>query len=240
MAASCTPASPTVLVVDDDPAVAGLLTRYLGGRGMRVEVASSLAGLRRALATSAFDAMLLDLGLPDGDGLTALSEVRAVWSGPVLILSGRSETVEHVLGLESGADDFVDKPFDLRELLARLNAALRRGAPPRTDAELSIDGLRVNLARRTVTGRDGAPLALTEGEFDVLAVLLRHPLQPVSRDALMSQTRGRQAGPFDRAIDVQVARLRQKVERDPARPALVCSVRGVGYRLAEVPTSVVA
>lgn len=227
----------SVLVVDDDPAVSDVVTRYLGGRGVHVQVASTFAALRRALVRPTFDVILLDLGLPDGDGQTALREIRASWSGPVLIVSGRSEVAERVLGLESGADDFVDKPFDLRELLARIHAALRRAHAPAAQAgAVEIDGLRVDLTRRRVTGRDGAPVALTQGEFDLLAVLLQHPLQTLSRETLMSQTRGRSAGPFDRAIDIQVARLRQKIERDPANPALVQSVRGVGYRLGEPPS----
>jgi two-component system OmpR family response regulator len=225
----------TVLVVDDDPAVSELLVRYLRSRDVGVRVAATRSALRGALARHDFDVILLDLGLPDGDGLDALREVRAEWDGPVLIVSGRTEAAEHVLGLESGADDFIDKPFDLRELLARIHASLRRAAPPATAPHLHIDGLDIDLARRRVSGRDGTPLPLTQGEFDLLAVLLRHPLQPVSREALMAATRGRSAGPFDRAIDVQVARLRQKIERDPANPALVQSVRGVGYRLGELP-----
>lgn len=225
----------SVLVVDDDPAVADLLTRYLGGRGMQVQVAPSVAALRRALLHPAFDVLLLDLGLPDGDGLGALHEIRAGWPGPVLILSGRGDPAERVLALEAGADDFVDKPFDLRELLARIHAALRRSRAPLDAPPLDVDGLSVDLVRRRVFARDGEPLPLTPGEFDLLAVLVRHPLQAVSRDALMRETRGRAGGPFDRAIDIQIARLRQKVERDPARPLLIQSVRGVGYRLAELP-----
>lgn len=227
-------ASLSVLVVDDDPAVSELLTRYLGGRGVHVRVAASFAAMRRALARPEFDVVLLDLGLPDADGLTALREIRAAWSGPVLIVSGRSDVANHVLALEAGADDFVDKPFDLRELLARIHASVRR-TQAHDAAAVELDGLCIDLARRRVTGRDGAPLALTDGEFDLLAALLRQPLQAVSRDVLMARTRGRGAGPFDRAIDVQVARLRRKIERDPAHPALVQSVRGVGYRLGERP-----
>jgi len=231
------PATPLrILIVEDDAAVADLLKRYLEGRGMAVMVVASLAALQTALHERAFDVLLLDLGLPDGDGMAALLDVRAEWKGPLLIISGRAESAEHVLGLELGADDFIDKPFDLREVLARIHAAHRRASVPKALC-CQVDGLRIDLQARTVTGRDDQPIALTSGEFDLLAVLLRAPQQSLSRDALMVATRGRAAGPFDRAVDIQIGRLRQKIERDPAQPRLVQSVRGVGYRLGMLPRS---
>ncbi|WP_133478720.1 response regulator [Cognatilysobacter segetis] len=231
------PSAVRVLIVDDDPGIAGLLGRYLDARGMQTHSTDSIAGMRALLRQRAFDVVLLDLGLPDGDGLDALRDLRAEWSGPVLILSGRGEAVERVMGLETGADDFIDKPFDLRELLARIHAVMRRNRGDTVEpGPLVLDGLRFDAATRTAYDREGVPLALTSGEFDLLMSFARRPQQTLSRDELMNATRGRPSGPFDRAIDVQVARLRQKIERDASNPRLIQSVRGAGYRLAQRPS----
>ncbi|TZF90011.1 response regulator [Cognatilysobacter lacus] len=239
VASTALPAAPPdlrVLIVDDDPGVRALLLRYLGSRAMQVQAADSISTMRWLLEQQPFDVLLLDLGLPDGDGLDVLRELRQRWQGPVLILSGRGEAAEHVLGLESGADDFIDKPFDLRELHARIHAVARRAQAMRTPPErVALDGLLVDTGRRAAFDRNGQPLALTSGEYELLLTFVRQPQQTLSRDRLMDATRGRPSAPFDRAIDVQVARLRQKIERDPARPTLIQSVRGAGYRLAERP-----
>ena len=224
-----------VLVVDDDPGVAALLERYLAGRGMEVDVAATARDLRDRIARFDFDVLLLDLGLPDGDGIDALRELRREWDGPLLIISGRGEVAERAIALELGADDFVPKPFDLRELLARINAVRRRrdAATSRARA-VDVDGLHIDPEARTVTGRDGRDVGLTQGEFQLLLALLRRAGATVSRDQLMNELHGHGAGPYDRAIDVQVGRLRRKIERDAREPRLIQSVRGAGYRLGGI------
>lgn len=224
---------PRVLVVDDDGEVASLLRRYLEANGFEVAIADRAASARSAIRESAFDVVLLDVGLPDDSGLSLVTELRANWGGPVIIVSGRGEAVERIVGLELGADDFVSKPFDLRELLARIRSVLRRagfGAAQATT--LVFDGLSLAVEVRRLTGRDGAEIPLTSGEFALLSALLDRPQQVLGRDFLLETLHGRTSGPFDRAIDVQVGRLRRKVERDPAEPRLIRSVRGAGYLLA--------
>jgi two-component system OmpR family response regulator len=221
-----------VLVVDDDPEIASLLSRYLHGQGLGVRIARDGAQARAALARPDFDLVLLDLGLPDADGLGLMRELRDRWSGPVIIVTGRGESVERVVGLELGADDYVSKPFDLRELLARIRSVLRRARPPlqgEGGSRLGFDGLELDLGARRLTGRDGKSISLTTGELDLLLVFVHRPHQLLSRDQLMNALHGRDAGPYDRAIDVQIGRLRRKVEIDPANPRLIQSVRGAGY-----------
>jgi two-component system OmpR family response regulator len=222
-----------VLVVDDDPEIGAMLSRYLAGQGFRVTVARDGAQLREAMSGLAFDVVLLDLGLPDEDGLALMRELRSRWGGPVIIVSGRGESVERVVGLELGADDYVSKPFDLRELLARIRSVLRRVQPPEpAHAPASLfDGLQLDPAARRLTGRSGEEISLTSGEFELLQALLERPHQVLTRDQLMNALHGRDAGPFDRAIDVQIGRLRRKLEPDPANPRLIKAVRGAGYLL---------
>ncbi|MBF6024843.1 response regulator [Lysobacter niastensis] len=229
-----TEAQPHVLVVDDDEEIGRLLTRYLGGHGYRVSHVGDADGLRRILQHERIDLILLDLGLPDADGLSLLRGFQQHWHGPVIVVSGRGEPVERVVGLELGADDYISKPFDLRELLARVRSVLRRSHPngvaeaPR----LEFDGLRLDVAARHLTGRDGQDVALTTGEFELLRFLLEHPNQVLSRDQIMNHLHGRDVGPLDRAIDAQIGRLRRKIERDPGQPRLIQSVRGAGYLFA--------
>lgn len=226
-----------VLVVDDDAEIGALLSRYLGSQGLRVSVAEDGAQLRAAMLEPLFDVVLLDLGLPDEDGLALIRDLRSRWQGPVIIVSGRGESVERVIGLELGADDYVTKPFDLRELLARIHSVLRRahptpttGSPTRSGFE--FEGLRLDVPSRRLVGREGSDIQLTTGEFDLLLALVQRPHQVLSRDQLMNAVHGRDAGPFDRAIDVQIGRLRRKLEVDPAKPQVIKSVRGVGYLFA--------
>lgn len=226
-----------VLVVDDDPDVGLVLRRYLESQGFEVAIAADGASARQAMRAPAFDLVLLDLGLPDGNGLALMTELRMRWAGPVIIVSGRGESTERAVGLELGADDFVTKPFDLRELLARIRSVLRRARTH--DAGngatwLVFDGLAFCPETRRLTGRDGAEIPLTSGEFALLAAFLDRPQQVLSRDHLLNLLHGREAGPFDRAIDVQIGRLRRKIEADPAHPGLIRSVRGAGYLLAAV------
>lgn len=226
---------PTVLVVDDDPEISSMLSRYLQGQGLGVRIARDGAQVRAALNAPDFDVVLLDLGLPDMDGLGLIRELRGCWSGPVIIVSGRGESVERVVGLELGADDYVSKPFDLRELLARIRSVLRR-AQSAPSVEIAhrfhFDGLSLDMVARELTGRSGEDISLTTGELELLLAFVQRPHQVLSRDQLMNAIHGRDAGPYDRAIDVQIGRLRRKVELDPANPRLIKSVRGAGYLFA--------
>ncbi|WP_345776332.1 response regulator transcription factor [Luteimonas salinisoli] len=223
-----------MLLVEDDVEIGRLVSGYLAGHGFAVEAAASGGELRRALETRAPDLVLLDLGLPDEDGLGLLQYLRQRWQGPVLVVSGRGEAVERVVGLELGADDYVTKPFDLRELLARIRSALRRsnGPAPPAPTRLRFAGLELDPGARRLGSEDGEEIPLTSGEFELLWALAGRPNQVLSRDALMNHLHGREAGPYDRAIDVAIARLRRKIERNPSAPALIRSVRGVGYLFA--------
>ena len=225
---------PRILLVDDDLEIAGLLGRYLGQHGYAVSHAPDGQALQRHLNSGDVDLVLLDLGLPDADGLTLLREFQGHWHGPVIVVSGRGEAVERVVGLELGADDYVSKPFDLRELLARIHSVLRRSQPPAHDGAppIEFDGLRLDPAARPVAGRNGADHPHTSGDFELLHVLLRHPNHVLSRDQLMNHLHGHDAGPNDRSIDVRIGRLRRKIERDPERARLIQSVRAAGYMLS--------
>ena len=229
---------PDVLVVDDDTEIVALIERYLGAHGFDVRAAHSGAGMHAALSERHPDMVLLDLGLPDIDGLSLLQHLRTHWQGPVIVVSGRGEAVERVVGLELGADDYVAKPFDFRELLARIRSLLRRAAPveapaaPAPARRLAVAPLVLDLGWRRRPDAAGNEIILTTGEFELLRALLERPNEVRSRDELMNALYGREAGPFDRAIDVGVARLRRKVEREPSAPDLIRSVRGAGYLLA--------
>jgi DNA-binding response OmpR family regulator len=228
--------SPHVLVVDDEPAIGDLIRNYLARHGMRVSVAPDGAAMRRVMAEDPVDLVLLDLGLPGEDGLTLTRHIRAHSNVGVIIVTGSGESVDRIVSLELGADDFVSKPFDLRELLARIRSVLRRTAAaapelPRSGpvTTLRFAGWRLDLPSRRLFDPDGAEVALTTGEYDLLKVFADHPNQVLSRDQLLQETRNRDAGPFDRAIDMQIARLRRKIELNADRPVLIRSVRGAGY-----------
>lgn len=229
---------PHVLVVDDDADITALVSRYLGSHGCRVSTASNGAQLRAFLVDQPIDLILLDLGLPDEDGLVLLRHLQSHWHGPVIVISGRGESVERVVGLELGADDYVTKPFDFRELLARIRAVLRRAQPepapalPAFNGAVTFDGLHLEHSSRCLTDREGREVVLTSGEFELLQAMLELPNQVLTRDQLMNCMHGRDAGPFDRAIDVQIGRLRRKIEIDAAHPRLIKSVRGAGYVFA--------
>lgn len=228
---------PRILAVDDDAEIVALLARYLGGHGFALSGVGSGAALRQAIAADPPDLVLLDLGLPDEDGLSLLQYLRTHWRGPVIVVSGRGEAVERVVGLELGADDYVSKPFDFRELLARIRSVLRRApvavaAPSPISRRLAFDRLLLDVAGRRLIDETGTEIPLTSGEFDLLKALLDRPHEVLTRDQLMNALHGRDAGPFDRAIDVGIARLRRKIERDPSAPNLIRSVRGAGYMLA--------
>lgn len=237
-----TTASPRpahLLVVDDDPEIARLLERYFGAQGFRVSCAGDGVQMRRLLAAEAVDIVMLDLGLPGEDGLTLTHYLREHWRGPVIIVTGRGETVDRVVGLELGADDYVAKPFDLRELLARVRSVLRRAgesaAPAAARAKPAVyvfEDHVLDTRAHTLTAPDGHDVALTTGEFALLRAFVEQAGEVLSRDRLMTTLHGRDAGPFDRSIDVQIGRLRKKIEADPAQPKLIKSIRSAGYLFA--------
>jgi DNA-binding response OmpR family regulator len=224
-----------LLVVDDDDGVLDVLRRYFTGQGFEVSTAANGAEMREALARTDIDLVLLDLGLPGEDGFELMRQLRKSWNGALIIITGRGESVDRVVGLELGADDYVTKPFDLRELLARVRSVLRRATPGTVPGDathqvaLQFGNFLLIPQSRTLRTTDGEAIALTTGEYELLRVLVEHPNRVLSRDDLMGRIHGRNAGPFDRAIDVQIGRLRRKVESDPANPELIKSVRGAGY-----------
>jgi two-component system OmpR family response regulator len=233
------PKLPHLLVVDDDAEITTLIQRYFCAQQFRVSAVHDGAGMRQALASDPVDLVLLDLGLPGEDGFALTRHLREHWHGPVIIVSGRGDAVDRVVGLELGADDYVTKPFELRELLARVRSVLRRAAPTAPAAStgsagrvLAFAGFRLDPGARTLLDPERTPVALTTGEFELLSVLLAEPNRVLSRDDLMTRIHGHVAGPFDRAIDVQIGRLRRKIEHDPANPELIKSVRGAGYVFA--------
>jgi two-component system, OmpR family, phosphate regulon response regulator OmpR len=224
-----------ILVVDDDLRMRDLLVRYLGGEGYEVKAAADAAAMDKLLARERYDLVVLDLMLPGEDGLAICRRLRAQGSAPAIImLTAKGDDVDRIVGLEMGADDYLPKPFNPRELLARINAVLRRRAPagppgaPAEGGTFEFGAFSLNLSTRTLT-RAGKAVALTTGEFSVLKVLAQHPRQPLSRDKLMELARGREYEVFDRSIDVQISRLRKIVEDDPAHPKHIQTVWGFGY-----------
>jgi two-component system OmpR family response regulator len=235
-----------IAVLDDEPDITQLLAGYLGAQGYRVTQLHAGRALMDTMASDPPALVLLDLGLPGEDGFTIARQLRERFHCGLVIVTGRGDAVDKIVGLEVGADDYVTKPFDLRELVARIKAVLRRIVPaaptdtPGTEPRgnrFSFAGWTLDTAARRLTNPAGAEVVVTAGEFDLLGVLLQHPGRVLSRDFLLEQTRGREAGPFDRTIDVQVGRLRRKIELDPERPELLKSVRGAGYVLIPAVTS---
>ena len=224
-----------LLVVDDDHRIRQMLATYFEDEGYRVTTVESGKAMREAMGRMPVDLVMLDLMLGQGEsGLDIARELRSRSDIPIIMLTGRDDVVDRIVGLEIGADDYIAKPFHLREVLARLKSVLRRhnGAQRPDDqsgAAIRFDGWELDIERRRLVRPDGSEVNLTTGEFDILAVMARHPGRVFSRDMLMELTRGRQLDSFDRTIDAQIARLRRKIEIDPAKPELVKSVRGVGY-----------
>ena len=224
-----------ILVVDDQKEICDVVQEYLTGEGYRVSTAHDGTGMRRVLGQHHVDLVILDLMLPGEDGLTLARSLRNESAIGIIILTGRGETVDRIIGLEMGADDYLPKPFHLRELLARVKSVLRRvqsrvgepGQPVRTNARFA--GWSLDLSSRELLSPAGQQVRLTTGEFDLLAAFVNNPNQVLSRDRLLDLARNREAGPFDRTIDVQVGRLRRKLEDDPQNPSLIKTVRGSGY-----------
>lgn len=226
--------SEHLLVVDDDGDIRELFRTYLSGMGYVVLEAADAATLREVLTARPVDLILLDQRLPDADGLALARELRSASDVGIIIITGYGQPVDRIVGLELGADDYVAKPVDLRELLARIRSVLRRRTPrPQgVDEALLFEGWALDPASRSLTAPDGRTVDLTSGEFDLLMAFVRQPNRVLTRDELMNALHHRDAGPYDRAIDVQVGRLRRKIEADPTRPELIKSVRGAGYLFA--------
>ncbi|WP_263772237.1 two-component system response regulator OmpR [Propionivibrio soli] len=224
-----------ILVVDDDRRLRDLLQRYLGEQGFAVKTAEAAEAMDKWLARESFDLIVLDLMLPGEDGLSICRRLRAAEPlQAIIMLTAKGDEIDRIVGLEMGADDYLPKPFNPRELVARIQAVLRRrgssvpGAPTSEDKIIVFGDVEVDLGIRTLK-RKGEIQPLTTGEFAVLKALLEHPRQPLSRDRLMTLARGREQGPFDRAIDVQVSRLRKLVEPEPSTPRYLQTVWGFGY-----------
>lgn len=232
-----------ILVVDDDLGIRQMLSRYFEGEGYRVSLAGNGREMRECLDKYSIDIILLDLVLPGEDGLALARDLRAHSDLPIIMLTGRNDVIDTIVGLEVGADDYIGKPFHLREVLARVRGILRRRLPPpspdagdQTSEIYCFEGLRLEIARRQLLADDGSEISLTTGEFDMLCVLVRHAGRVLQRELLMDLTRGRNLEAFDRTIDAQIARLRRKIERDTSQPAMIKSVRGVGYVFSATTT----
>lgn len=234
-----------ILVVDDDAKIRTLLRRCLEGDGYRVVEALSAETVRAAFADGLPDLVTLDLNLGADDGLDIAREIRRSHDIPIIMVTGKDDVIDRVVGLELGADDYLTKPFHIREVLARVHSVLRRSerrmpveAAPASlgksdDSWLALDGLKIGLDRMLLVDRDGQDCDLTTADFKLLAAFLNNAKKPLSRDRLMDLIDGQDWAPLDRTIDNQVARLRKKIERDPARPLLIKTVRGIGYILTE-------
>ena len=228
--------SPHILVVDDDREIRDLLSRFLRKHGVRVTAAAGGREMRKAMEAGRFDLIVLDLMLPGEDGLALCRWVRSTSQMPVIMLTAVSEDTDRIIGLEMGADDYVAKPFNPRELLARIRAVMRRAeSTPSAEGRkgvLVFEGWKLDTARRELFRPDGELVLLTSGEYDLLLTLVERAQSVLTRDQLLDLTRGRDTVPFDRSIDVQISRLRRKIEDDPREPARIKTVRGGGYVFA--------
>ncbi len=228
-----------ILVVDDDQRIRDMLCRYLEQEGFSVTGVEDGVAMRRHLFDNPVDLVLLDLVMPGEDGLSLSREIRAESDLPIIMLTGKGEPIDRVVGLEVGADDYITKPFHLREVLARIRSVLRRSATrPVTESEsnsgddserVQFVGWQFDMVRRELRSPDGSPVPLTTGEFNLLSALVKRPNRPLDRDQIMDLVKGRDWQPYDRSIDTQIGRLRKKLEADPKDPQLIKTVRGVGY-----------
>ena len=236
--------APHILVIDDDPLICQLVVEYMGKNDMRVSAGISGKEMFEIIERAAIDLVLLDLKMPGEDGMQLARALRERATIPIVLLTGRSEEADRVMGLELGADDYVTKPFSPRELLARVRAVLRRYQVQATLPERDhmrrayrFSGWELNLRTRHLLSRERVSVELSNGEFSLLSALCRAPQRVLTRDQLLSMSRLHEAEVYDRAIDVQIRRLRLKIEADSANPALIVTERGAGYRLAsEVET----
>lgn len=225
-----------ILVVDDDAKIRLLLRRMFEGEGYRVSEAASGNEAESLAAAQPLELITLDLGLPDADGFDVARRIRTRSTVPIIMVTGKGETIDRVVGLELGADDYITKPFHLREVLARVRAVLRRAEPAAAVAAaqppsemFAFDRWQLDVPQRQLRRLDGSEVVLTTAEFGLLEVLVRHPNRVLSRDQIMDMLKGHEWSPFDRSIDNLVAKLRKKIELEPERPTLLKTVRGVGY-----------
>lgn len=232
-------ADTMVAVIEDDPGIRDLVTDLLRREGFEVLSYADAASFFRSAPVERLDCLILDVMLPGEDGLSICRTLRAARPRlPILMVSAKGDDVDRIVGLEVGADDYLAKPFNARELLARVRAALRRlraGSEAAAGEEAAIyrfAGWTLSAGNRSLTAPDGALVNLTGGEFDLLLALVSHPQRVVTRDQLLDWTRGKVATPFDRAVDVQLSRLRRKIGDDPREPAMIRTIRGDGYMFA--------
>jgi two-component system, OmpR family, response regulator len=234
------PTSKHILVVDDDPAIRELLRDCLEPEGFRVSEAANSAAMQALLSAGHIDLVTLDLMLGGENGLNLAQDIRSQYSVPIIMITGKGDMIDRIVGLELGADDYIAKPFHPREVVARIRAVLRRGEPveatqglsnPKSE-RLSFEGWIMDIGRREVMSSDNGSLALTTAEFNLLEILARRPQRVHSRDTIMDLLKGHDWTPFDRSIDALVSRLRRKIEIDPDNPRLLKTVRGVGYIFA--------
>jgi len=235
---------PHILIVDDDPRIRTMLHRYLEEEGFKVSDASDGVAMRRVFDGGTVDLVMLDVTMPGEDGLSLARYVRQHAQTPIIMLTGKDDVIDRVAGLEAGADDYVSKPFHLREILARIRTVLRRvpadkPAPQALPAgaagggeALHFQGWTMDLLRRELRKPDGTAATLTSAEFELLRVFATHPNRVLNRDQLMELVKGREWEAYDRAVDTLIVRLRKKIEADPSHPALIKTVRGAGYVFA--------
>jgi len=230
--------TPHILIVDDDREIRELLARFLDKHGLRVSTAADGRDMKQALVDWNIDLIVLDLMLPGEDGLTLCRNLRAKSAMPVIMLTAMGEETDRIIGLEMGADDYLAKPFNPRELLARIKAVLRRtdvsSAPSHsgsmhTETKFHFAGWSLDMGKRELKSASGVLVPLSSGEFNLLQTFIERPGRVLSRDQLLDMTSGREAQPFDRSIDVQISRLRRKIEEDPARPSMIKTIRSGGY-----------
>ncbi len=240
-----------ILIVDDETQIRTMLRRYLTAEGFKVSDVPDGTEMRLLMKREAVDLILLDLMLPGEDGLSLARHVRQNSDIPIIMLTGKGDVIDRVAGLEAGADDYIAKPFHLREVLARIRTVTRRGTPrtaastataqtpaeKQSDAVRLFEGWRFDTLKRELLRPDGTVVSLTSSEFELLGVFVSHPGRVLSRDQLMEIAKGREWAAFDRAVDTQVGRLRKKIESDPGNPSLIKTVRGAGYVFSATVTS---
>lgn len=222
-----------ILMIEDDTSLSQMVAEYLSGFGMQITIAPTIGEGREQFTRNEFDALLLDVMLPDGDGFDMCREIRSTSDIPILMLTARGEDTDRIVGLELGADDYLPKPFNPRELVARLRAILRRRQSPQPQHErvLRFGNLEIDRDARSLR-IGGEQRALTSYQFDLLVTLANHPGRVMSREALMDQVRGEELDAFDRSIDVHISRIRAAIEDDPKHPRRIVTVRGAGYVFA--------
>jgi two-component system OmpR family response regulator len=231
---------PHLLIVDDDAEIRQLLGQFLQEHGFHVTLAKDGKEMFEVFAEHSFELIILDLMLPGDDGLTLCRKLRTQSNLPIIMLTAAGEEVDRIVGLEIGADDYLSKPFNPRELLARIRAILRRSNSSNSEEATDLlthdtyqfSGWTLDRTARQLLSPEDIEITLSAGEFELLVVLLEHPQQVLSRDQLLDHTKNREAGPFDRSIDIQVSRIRHKIEEDSKKPTLIKTVRGGGYVLS--------